>query len=378
MAAETLAAVCMAAILVVACSGGGTQAVPVYTVSAGVGEVLQLTVDTSNMIYSYSVLDTSYAASGVSVGQNSSGTLLSSNPDGTYNLGPSLDNFILSGKILQINGELAGHLSIPLISGSANIPVFGSSFPISSLIFIAGTYNYQGFSCNTLGIANAASATPGTCSSQYGTMTITVINPINPISASYTTCVSGDITNQNAASGHPCTGGPLTGTIQVASALTPGVYNLFNAGNQLIGWFFAFTAPNGQNVGVIDRDDTYSNAYGHTILSAYAGLASGTADGSYYVNDNEGRESWVTLTTTLNLNPYPYSGPLPYITNYTSTAQPGFQGVLTPNSPWTGMSTYAISSVSATTVSGVAMVTGTGVYTHTGSNDPALFGVGVR
>jgi len=374
MAAESLVALCMVAILAVACNGGGTQAVPAYTVSAGVGEVLQLTVDISNMVYSYSVLNTSYAAAGVYVGQNSTGTLLGSNPDGTYNLGPSLDGFIQSGKVLQLGGELAGHLAIPLIAGSVNVPIIGISYPAPSLVFIAGVYNYQGFSCNALHIANAASATPGTCTSQYGTMTIAVVNPTNPTSAIYTTCVGGDITNQNATTGHPCTGSPVTGTIQPTSLATPGVYNVLDGGNKHIGWFFAFTALNGQNVGVIDHDDAGTpSAYGHTVLSAYTPLTTGAGDGSYYVNNNEGVENWVTLATTLNPNNYWFVGPLPW---NTATAQSGVQGTFTPNSPWTGLSTYTLSSTPA--VSGVAMVTGTGVYTQTSSADTALFGVGVR
>ena len=377
MAAESLVALCMVAILAVACNGGGIQALPVYTVSAGVGEVLQLTVDIGNMIYSYSVLDTSYAASGVSPGQNSTGTLLGSNPDGTYNVGPSLDGFIQGGKVLLLGGELAGHLAIPMIAGSVNVPVIGISYPAPNLVFMAGVYNYQGFSCSALGIANAASAPSGTtCSSQYGTMTIAVVNPANPTSAIYTTCVGGDITNQSATSGtgHPCTGGTFTGTIQPTSLTTPGVYNVFDANNNHIGWFFAFTAPNGQNVGVIDHDDkSASSAYGHTVLSSYAPLTSGAGDGSYYVNNNEGQENWVTLATTLNPNNYWFVGPLPW---NTSTAQSGVSGTFTPNSPWTGLSTYSLSSIPA--VSGVAMVTGTGVYTQTSSADAALFGVGVR
>ncbi len=376
MAAESLVALCMVAILAVACNGGGTQAVPAYTVSAGVGEVLQLTVDIGNMIYSYSVLETSYAASGVSVGQNSTGILLGSNPDGTYNVGPSLDGFIQGGKVLLLGGELAGHLSIS--PTNFPVPVIGISYPAPNLVFMAGVYNYQGFSCSALGIANAASAPSGTtCSSQYGTMTIAVINPANPTSAIYTTCIGGDITNQSATSGtgHPCTGGTFTGTIQPTSLTTPGVYNVFDANSNHIGWFFAFTAPNGQNVGVIDHDDksTISSAYGHTVLSSYAPLTSGAGDGSYYVNNNEGQENWVTLATTLNPNNYWFIGPLPW---NTSTAQSGVQGTLIPNSPWTGLST--ISSASPAAASSVVMVTGTGVYTQTSLNDPALFGVGVR
>jgi hypothetical protein len=365
MAAETLAALCMAALLVVACGGGGVTPVPAFVASAGVGEVLQFTLDAGNMVYSYTVINTSYAASGVIPGQTSSGTLLSRNTDGSYTVGPSLDGYIQSGKLFPVLGEVAGHVAIQTFPG-ASIPVFGVSNPTPTLLIVNGTYNYQGFSCSASGIANAASAVPGTCVSEYGTMTIA---GINPTSASYSTCKGGDITNQSAASsGVPCTT-PLTPGTIVATG-TPGVYDFLNASNQHIGWFFAAMAPNGQVVAVIDHDDKNTPAYGHAALTTYAGLVAASGDGSYYVNDNEGKESWVNLATTVT---YTLTNAIIYTTSYTSTAYPGVQGTLTPNVPWNGLSTYSIAGVS-----GVAMVSATGAYTHTSSSDPALFSTGAK
>jgi hypothetical protein len=363
MAAETLAALCMAALLVVACGGGGVTPVPIFMASAGVGEVLQFTLDTGNMVYSYSVVNTSYAASGVIPGQNSSGTLLSRNTDGSYTLGPSLDGYIQGGKLMPVLGEVAGHVAIQTFPG-ASIPVFGVNNPTPTLLIVNGTYNYQGFSCSAPGIANAVS---GTCASEYGTMTIA---GINTTSASYSTCKGGDITNQSpASSGVPCTT-PLTPGTIVATG-TAGVYNFLNASNQHVGWFFAAMAPNGQVVAVIDHDGKNTPAsYGHAVLTTYAGLIAASGDGSYYVNDNEGKESWVNLLTTVTVT---VTNAIIYTTNYTSTAYPGVQGTLTPNVPWNGLSTYSISGVS-----GVAMVSATGAYTHTSSSDTALFATGAK
>ena len=370
MAAETLAALCMAALLVVACGGGGVTPVPTFMASAGVGEVLQFTLDTGNMVYNYSVVNTSYAASGVIPGQNSSGTLLSRNTDGSYTLGPSIDGFIQGGKFLPVFGEVAGHVAIQTFPG-ASIPVFGVSNPTPTLLIVNGTYNYQGFSCSASGIANAASAVPGICASEYGTMTIA---GINTTSASYSTCKGGDITNQSAASsGVPCT--TLTPGTIVATG-TAGVYDFLNASNQHVGWFFAAMAPNGQVVAVIDHDDKHTPAYGHAVLTTYAGLIAASGDGSYYVNDNEGKENWVNLLTTVTLT---VTNTIIYTTNYTSTAYPGVQGTLTPNVPWNGLSTYNIpASSSVPAASGVAMVSATGAYTHTSSSDPALFATGAK
>lgn len=47
-----------------------------YTTSAGAGEVLQFSVDTANLTYSYTVIQTSY---GVTLGQTGTGTLISKN-----------------------------------------------------------------------------------------------------------------------------------------------------------------------------------------------------------------------------------------------------------------------------------------------------------
>lgn len=361
----------MAALLVVACGGGGVTPASTFMASAGVGEVLQFTFDTGNMVYNYAVVNTSYAASGVLAGQTSSGTLLSRNTDGSYTVGPSLDGYIRSGKLLPALGEVAGHVAIQTFPG-ATIPVFGVSNPTPTLLIVNGTYNYQGFSCSASGIANAASAVPGTCASEYGTMTVA---GINPTSASYSTCKGGDITNQSAASsGVPCT--TLTPGTIVATG-TPGVYDFLNASNQHVGWFFAAMAPNGQVVAVIDHDDKYTPAYGHAALTTYASLITGSADGSYYVNDNEGKENWVNIATTAAYNNSMTQ--IIYTTNYTSTANPGIQGTLTPNVPWNGLSTYSIpASSSVPAASGVAMVSATGAYTHTSSGDPALFATGAK
>ncbi len=369
MAAETLVAVCMAAILLVACGGGGITASPTYMTSAGVGEVLQISVDGANMAYVYTVIDTSYPASGITPGQTGSGLLLGVNHGGSYNLGPSLDGFITSGTLLPLIGNVAGHLAINNF-GSSNLPVFGIANPTPSLLIVNGTYNYQGFSCNTLGISNAASAPSGTCVSQYGSMTIA---EINPTTAAYTNCIGGDITNQAK---NPCTSPIQTGTIVATSALlNQGVYNLLDSNNNHVGWFFASMALNGQMMGVIDRDDKTTPAYGHMVLSAYASLVPGTADGNYFVNNNEGNQNQVTITTLVN--PYPGSGPFTYTTSYTSTANPGVQGTLTLDTPWLGLGTYYFpASGVIPAASGVVMVSANQAYSHVSSNDPALFATG--
>jgi hypothetical protein len=357
IAAETLVAICMVAIMVVACGGGGggstsgiTQA---YTAADGIGEVLRFSVNTTNMTYSYALIDS--PISGVSFSQTHTGALSGVNPVGTYAVLASSDGYILGGKVFPIaNGVMVGHVEINT-SPSTNIPVFSIPNPITSLLGVGGVYNYQGFSCNATGIANV-SGVPG-CLSHYGTMSIAGYSSTN---ASFTDCHSGNVADQT---GNPCS--PISmGTIEPPTG-TPGVFQLKDSGNNQLGWFFAFTAPNGQVVGVIDHNDTTTPAYGFTVLSPYAPVAFGGSNGSYLVETNENQEQWVNISTTATA------------TLYTSTAQSGVLGKLVPNTPWNGLSSYYLPAT-AVTPTGMAMVTGTGAYTHSSTGDPALFAVGVR
>ncbi len=331
--------------ILTACGGGGGVSTPAtgftqaYTSSAGVGEILQFSVNTTNLTYIYTVIQTSYAASGVAAGQSGTGTL-TSNGDGSYAVGSSSDNFIQSGKAFPIqNGLLVGHVLINVIGGTNKIPVFGVSNPITTIAGLAGTYNYQGFGCNTLGIANVSGNSA--CLSQYGTVTITS-------SGNYTKCKNVNITTNPS-----CTA--ATGSIVATS--TPGVYDFKNSSNAHSGWFFASTAPNGQIVAVIDHDDTTLGVYGHSVAITQASGVAGTADGNYFVKNNEGGEHLMTITGT----------------SFTSNNHSGVTGTLTFNSPWQGLTAYSINAES-----GVAMAAGDGAYTATSATDTAKFSVGLR
>lgn len=353
MVVQTLVALLMVAALVASCGGGTspTGIAQTYTSSAGVGEVLQFSVDTTQMTYRYTVNYTSYATFGIITGQSGTGALLVKNPEGSYDVGASNDGFILGGRVLPIqNGLLVGHVQTALFGSTNKIPVFGVSNPITSIVVLAGTYNYQGFSCASLGIANVT-GNP-TCRSHSGTLTITS-------SGSFTMCKGGDINNQGV---NPCVT-TVTGAINALPA-TPGVFDFRNAANGHIGWFFAFTAANGQKIAVIDHDDSISvpNMYGHTVLASYTSALSGTADGKYFVKNNEGSEYLVTIAGT----------------NLSSTAVSGVTGTMTLNSPRPGLSAYQFIVSGVVATSGVAMTTGAGAYTYTDNADSAVFGVGIK
>ncbi len=340
--------------LLAACGGGGASSNnsgldQTYTSSAGAGEVMQFRIDTNNHTYTYTIAGTSYAASGVTVGQSSSGAL-TSNGDGTYAVGASSDGFIQAGRVRPIRAMFVGHVVINTIGGMERIPVFGLSNPITTVAGLADSYNFEGFSCNARGIANVMGKAG--CLSHYGTSSIDT-------SGNYSVCISGDLSNTGT---HPCTT-TLTGTLQAVAAY-PGVFDYIGSGGH-IGWLFAFTASNGKKIMVIDHDDHISltHEFGHSVFTSSVALNSGDVDGKYFVKTNEGDEHLVTIAGS----------------SVALTLYPGVTGTLTYNSPWNGMMSYTIgaSGTSAGT-SGTAMAAGTGVYTAVSNDDPARFAVGFK
>ncbi|MDD5059351.1 MAG: hypothetical protein PHQ60_15955 [Sideroxydans sp.] len=343
----------ISALILAGCGGGSSSSTTppttltyTYTVSAGVGEVLQFTINKTNLTYSYSVIKTSYAASGVSAGQTATGALTDSG-SGFYAVGTSSDNFIQDGKLFPVNdGLLAGHVRINSIGGANRIPVFGVSNPITQLASLAGTYNFQGFACGAPGIANVT-GNPA-CSTNYGTITIDAVGNV-------TKCDHGDITT--APTTNPCA---LTQskTLQVIAA-TPGVFDFWDSVTGHTGWFFAYTAANGQKVAVIDNDDAVALRYGHAVLSTYIGATSSVISGNYFKNDNEGNERIVTINGSAYSN------------------DNGFAGTISYNSPWNGFSTFSVTS-SGVTATGLAMTTGSGAFTHQLDTDPQFFASGLK
>jgi hypothetical protein len=232
------------------------------------------------------------------------------------------------------------------IGGASRIPVFGISNPITQLASLAGTYNFEGFVCSVSGVANVAGN--GACSTNYGTMSIDAVGNV-------TKCNRGDITTEPAT--NPCVS-KQSRTLQVASS-TPGVFDFRDANTGHVGWFFAFTAANGEKVAVIDNDDATAPIYGMAVLSTYASAASGVISGNYFKNDNEDAERLVTVSGVA------YSNDIGYI------------GTMTYNSPWSGLSTFNVTS-GVTTITGIGMTTATGAYTHLMDTDPQYFAAGLK
>lgn len=346
---ELLAFGVILGVLIAGCGGGGESSsagfTQSYTSSAGAGDVLQFSVNTANMTYSFQVKETSYAASGVSATESSTGTLTGRNAVGSYNVSASADGFILGGEVFAMqNGLFVGHVIISPIGGSTiKIPVFGVPTPITAIANLAGTYNYQGFGCAGLSGGNVLGAIP--CASHTGTITVTS-------AGAFTTCKGG---NLGAAS--PVCASQATGSI-VATA-TPGVYDFQTTGGTHRGWFFAFTSG-GQNVAVIDHDDAVTPFYGHSVALTQATLTSGQVDGNYFVKNNIGGRDLITVGGNA----------------YTDINAAGTTtGTLAYNIPWTGLVTY---NNNITGASGVADIATVGAFTYTSNSITYLHGVGLK
>lgn len=313
-----------------------------YTASLQAGEVLQFSVDTTHFSYSYTIVQSSY---GVPLGQSGTGAVIAQDPDGSYELGASTDNFVQSGYVFPVqNGLMVGHLAVSVIGGARKIPIFGVSSLITAAADGAGTYNYQGVSCNALSHGNPGGDVP--CASMYGTLSVDGAGNV-------TQCKSGNIA--------ACPTSTQKGVVTPTG--TPGIFNFSKSGVHK-GWFFAFLAPDGQKVVVFDRDDSSTPEYGHAVAVTQVSLASGDADGTYFTKNNFGETGTIVITGS----------------TFTSTKHPGVIGNLTYNSPWTGMVRYTIDNdTSGTTMSsGTAMASGTGAYTHIKDQNPSEFAVGVR
>jgi hypothetical protein len=351
----------IAGVVIAGCGGGGSSGsmglTQSYTSSAGAGDVMQFNVNTTNMTYSFNVVETSYAASSVipaasavSPTESSTGILTGKNAVGSYNVAASADGFILGGEVFPIqNGLFVGHVIIAPIGGNLRrIPIFGVSSPITTLAGLAGTYNDQGFGC----AGRSGGDVEGTirCASHTGTIQVTS-------SGAFTTCRGG---NLGASSPPTCT---LQTTGQLYATATPGVYDFKTTPDGYHrGWFFAFTAS-GQNVAVIDHDDDYTPEFGHSIALSQATVISGQADGNYFVKNDIGERHLMAVTGG----------------TFTDTNDAGMtaSGTLTYNTPWTGLVSYQYNP-SATAASGVADIATVGAFTYTSNTYPYLFGVGIK
>lgn len=317
----------IASLLLVSCGSGGSSSSPPsssapstsasgfvqqYTASATAGEVLTYTIDTNALTYSYKIVYSAYGLTNTT----GSGTL-TLNADGSYAPSEAPNSKVYA---LQ-NGLLIGAVNLLLNGTSRVVPILGISNPISTASSLAGTYNYISLQC--------ASQSFSSCQTSYGTVQINN-------AGTYTTCDKSNITTGTNGCNAPSTG--------AFNLLTNGVWSATRTGSTNTNYFLAYTAPDGQNVGIMDLNDPGGYGYGMVVMSSQAGYSQSLVDGTYISQATNG------IAASLDISGTAIKDSL----GNTFTA--------TFNSPWTGMA-----SISG---GGYAVLAGTGAYAY---GDPTNF-----
>lgn len=319
-------------LLITSCGEDGspasTSASPTnFTASAGAGEIVAFTVDTTALTYSYTVTVSSYGLAG----QTGSGTL-TANSDGSYT--PS--EFPTSRIQVYQNGIMVGAVTFDINGQTVNSPVVGVSSPITSVASLAGTYNFLGETCE--GPMASSSTGVGVCNTVVGTLVI-------DSTGTYEACAGADLTTNPS-----CGGGILTSGTLVSAG--NGLFEFNRTGTAFIAvdnanYLLASAAPNGQNVLIIDTNDSGAGGYGYGHLvgsTQTATVDTASAEGTWTWNANNGDSGTFDLTCASNIE-------------CTSSA-PG-NPTVTVGTPWAGLGTVTNPS---TGFDYHVLMAGSGVY----------------
>ncbi len=310
------------AALLAACGGGGSgssSSGTTFTSVAMAGELLDYTIDTSKLTYTYTITESQFNLNGTT----GSGTLVR-NLDGSYS--PS---GVPNARIVVLpNGLLLGAVRERFGAAVITVPIIGLSNPVTTLPAIAGDYNYIHRNCLA-----------AVCGASHGTFRINA-------GGTWTSCRNG-----NLAAG-ACTGTSASGTLE---SLGNGRWRALD-GSTNIGTAIGF-ASGGQNVIVLDLKDIRPAGFGVGMLvgGQQVTMTPAQTDGTWVVGTSNGHWGVFTssaATITLNL----LDG-IPV--NVAST--------FTANAPWTGLATTA--------AGGVGFLAGTGVYVLETATGHAELGV---
>ncbi len=307
--------------LVAACGGGNNETATAtrFTSVAMAGELLDYTIDTTNLTYSYTITESQFNLNG----RTGSGTLVR-NTDGSYS--PS---GIPNARVVVLpNGLLLGAVREQFGAAVITVPLIGLRNPVTTLDAIAGNYNYIHRNCLA-----------AVCGASHGTFQINS-------AGTWASCRDG-----NLAAG-ACTGASASGTLV---SLGNGRWRVMD-GITNIGTAIGF-GSGGQNVVIVDLKDVRPAGFGVGMLVGGQQIAMTPAqtDGTWILGTSTGHWGVFTASAsniTLNL----LDGiPVNVATTFTA------------NSPWTGLGTTA--------AGGVGFLAGTGVYVLETATGAAELGV---
>ena len=309
------------------CGGGGssdTAAGVKYTAVAMAGELLDYTVDATNLTYTYTITESQFGLNG----KTGSGTL-TRNLDGSYS--PS---GIPNARIVILpNGLLLGAVRERFGSAIVTVPIIGLSNPVTDVAAIRGDYNYIHRNCAL-----------SVCGASHGTFQINA-------NGTWTSCRDGNI-----GGGGSCAGTATNGTLV---SLGNGLWRVMDGGSTNIGTAIGFNSG-GQNVVIVDLKDTRPGGFGIGMLvgGQQTPMTTAQTDGMWIAGSSTG--NWAVFTASgANITVNVFDG---IAVNATTT--------FTADSPWIGMATTA--------QGGVGFLAGTGVYVLETANGHAELGVKLR
>jgi hypothetical protein len=315
------------ALLAASCGGGGSGGSSSGTTFSSVamaGELIDYTVNTTDLTYSYTITESQFGLTG----KTGSG-MLARNADGSFT--PS---GVPNARIVVLpNGLLLGAVRERFGSTPVTVPIVGLSSPVTSLGAIDGDYNYIHRDCLL-----------SVCGADHGTFRI------DATAGTWTSCAGGNI----GAPGSTCAS--ASGTLE---SLGNGRWRVM-AGTTNIGTALGFASA-GQNVILIDLKDVRPGGFGVGMLvgGQQVPMTPDQTNGTWIAGTSAGH--WAVFTANNNLITLNLLDGIPV--SLPSTP-------LQIDTPWTGMA--------STSAGGVGFLAGAGVYVLETANGDAELGIKLR
>jgi hypothetical protein len=283
----------LAVALLVSC-GGGSDDTTHYQSVAMAGELIDYSVDTTSLKYTYTITESQFGLAGVT----GDGTL-TGNADGSYTPSGAPDARV----IILPNGLLLGAVRERFGADVVTVPIIGLKNPATTMAALAADYNYVQRGCAS-----------GVCPVSLGTFRIGA-------AGTWSSCRDG-----NLAAG-ACTGTAANGTLESRGG---GLWRVKSDDGTDIGTAMVLNSA-GQNVLIVDLTDSRAGGFGIGLLvgGQQVAMTSTMTDGT-----------WIAATASGHSFLFTASG------SDIAISQIDWQPVnldttFIANDPWTGMATTA-------------------------------------
>ncbi len=309
--------------LLVSCGGGNEGDATRYRSVAMGGGLIDYTVDTTNLTYTYTITESQFGLAG----RTGNGTL-TSNADGSYTPSGAPDARV----IILPNGLLLGAVRERFGAGVVTAPIIGVKDPVTSIAALAADYNYVQRGCAL-----------AVCPVSHGTFRIDA-------AGAWSSCRDG-----NFAAG-ACTGTAANGVLESRGG---GLWRVKSDDGTDIGTAMGFNSA-GQNVLIVDLNDRRTGGFGIGMLvgGQQVAMSSTMADGTWIAATGSGQ--WFVFTASGSDIVISQIDWLPVNLDTTISA----------NNPWTGMATTGWGDV--------GFMSGAGVYMLETTAGDAELGVKLR